>query len=225
MLITAGATREPLDVPIRFLTNRSSGKMGFAIAADAAALGAQVTVVSGHTSVAAPPSVTLVSIESAEEMCAACIDLFPDFDLFVGAAAVADFTPANYSMQKIKKTDGQAEMTLTLKRTVDITARAWQTEAKWSDTVGFAAETQDLVANGKRKMRAKKLDIIVANDVTAEGAGFESDTNIVTLVWPSGETLSLPKFSKREVAARILDAAREILEGERGRQGEGEIRA
>jgi len=221
LLITAGATREPLD-PIRFLTNRSSGKMGYAIAMCAAARGAQVTLVSGHTSVPSPCGITLVFVETAEEMCAACIDLFPDSDLFVGAAAVADFTPATYSASKIKKSTDKDEFTLTLKRTTDIAAALGQIKRRGQVTVGFAAETEDLVSNAKLKITSKKLDLIAANDVTAEGAGFETDTNVVTLVWPNGETAALPKLSKRETADRILDAALLLLDGVTGRRGDGE---
>jgi phosphopantothenoylcysteine decarboxylase/phosphopantothenate--cysteine ligase len=218
VLVTAGATREPLD-PVRFLTNRSSGKMGYALAANAAKRGAQVTLVSGSASVAPPPDVTLVSVETAEEMCAACIELFPDADLFVGAAAVADYMPARYSGSKIKKISGDDALTLILKRTPDIAAELGKRKRAGQVTVGFAAETEDLIRNAHHKIGSKNLDLIAANDVTEEGAGFEIDTNIVTLVWPNGATESLPKLSKVETAARILDAALLLLDAETNKSG------
>lgn len=205
VLVTAGATREPLD-PVRFLTNRSSGKMGYAIAAKAAERGAQVTLVSGSASVPVPQGVSIVSVETAEEMCAACVELFPDAHLFIGAAAVADYTPTEYSTNKIKKSKTDERMTITLQRTTDIAAEIGKRKRRGQITVGFAAETEDLLPNAKRKLISKNLDLIVANDVTLEGAGFHVDTNIVTLVWPDGKTLPLPKLSKPETAERLLDA-------------------
>lgn len=208
VLVTAGATREFLD-PVRFLSNRSSGKMGVAIAAEAAERGARVTLVAASIAVAAPAGVEVVSAESAEAMLEACSERFPECDLFVAAAAVADYAPAEVSTRKIKKPDVAPEsdvLTLRLCRTPDILATLAACKRPGQCVVGFAAETNDLASNARRKLDSKRLDGIVANDVTAAGAGFDSDTNVVTLFWPDGSFDSLPKLSKREVARRLLDA-------------------
>jgi phosphopantothenoylcysteine decarboxylase/phosphopantothenate--cysteine ligase len=212
-LITAGATREPLD-PVRFLSNRSSGKMGYAIAAEAAARGAQVTLVSGFATVPAPDGVEVVRIETAEEMLQACAARFAECQVFIAAAAVADYAAETVAPQKIKKTmDGSADegMTLRLRRNPDVVATLGARKQPGQIVIGFAAETQDLLANARKKIQDKHLDLIAANDVTAEGAGFEADTNIVVLLWPDGRAESLPKLSKREVARRLLDAVRSLL--------------
>ncbi len=219
-LITAGATREPLD-PVRFLTNRSSGRMGYAIAEEALRRGASVTLVTGHATVTAPMGVRLIRVETAAEMLAACVEHAVTFDVFVGAAAVADYTPETVSAQKIKKpspSNSQGEdapsetiggagglLTLRLKRTQDILATIGAGKRAGQVVVGFAAETEDLIANARRKLASKSADIIVANDVTMPGAGFDVATNIVMLVGRNGET-AFPLLSKRDVAARILDA-------------------
>lgn len=206
-LITAGATREPLD-PVRFLSNRSSGKMGYALAAEAVARGAQVTLVSGFATAPVPEGVELVRVDSAEEMRDACAERFAECQVFIAAAAVADYTPETVAAQKIKKSESNPDegVTLRLRRTPDIAATLGARKQPGQFLVGFAAETENLLVNGRKKLEAKRLDLIAANDVTVEGAGFESDTNIVTLLWPDGAAESLPLLSKREVARHILDA-------------------
>jgi phosphopantothenoylcysteine decarboxylase/phosphopantothenate--cysteine ligase len=214
-LITAGATREPLD-PVRFLSNRSSGRMGYAIAEEALRRGARVTLVTGHASVSPPSGTRLVQVETAAEMLAACMEHAAGCDVFVGAAAVADYTPESVAPQKIKKptgADGNGDtMLLRLARTADILATIGARRRAGQVVVGFAAETESLVENARRKLAAKHADLMVANDVTLEGAGFEVDTNIVTIIG-QGRELTLPLLSKREVAARLLDAIAELRSG------------
>jgi phosphopantothenoylcysteine decarboxylase/phosphopantothenate--cysteine ligase len=215
-LITAGATRERLD-PVRFLTNRSSGRMGYAIAEEALRRGARVTLVSGHAGIAAPCGSRLIAVESAAEMLAACAEHFAACSIFIGAAAVADYTPETVAAQKIKKSGGEAEsgtegLTLRLKRTEDILATVGTRKRSDQVVIGFAAETENVIENARRKLESKQADLIVANDVTQEGAGFDVDTNIVTFVSRDGEQ-SLPLLSKREVAARLLDEIRGLRDG------------
>src|SRR5579884_1814288 len=210
LLVTAGATREPLD-PVRFLSNRSSGKMGYAIAAEAAARGAQVILVSAFATVPEPAGVELVRVGSAEEMLAACTERFPGCNALIAAAAVADYAPETVAPQKLKKSVQEEGLTLRLRRTPDIVATLAAQKRPGQILVGFAAETEDLIANARKKLESKRLDLLVANDVTSEGAGFEVDTNIVTLLWPDGRTEPLPRLSKREVARRLLDALRPLL--------------
>jgi phosphopantothenoylcysteine decarboxylase/phosphopantothenate--cysteine ligase len=213
LLITAGATREPLD-PVRFLSNRSSGKMGYAIAAEAAQRGAEVLLVSGFATATPPAGVELVRIGSAEEMQAACAARFPACDLLIAAAAVADYTPEKVALQKIKKPDVAPDedvLTLRLRRTPHILANLSAMKRPGQVVVGFAAETQDAPANARRKPYASRLDLMVANDVTQAGAGFEGDTNLVTLLWPDGRAEALPLLPKREVARLLLDAVRPLL--------------
>jgi phosphopantothenoylcysteine decarboxylase/phosphopantothenate--cysteine ligase len=204
VLVTAGATREPLD-PVRFLSNRSSGKMGYAVAAAALARGAKVTLVSGHTAIAPPAGVELVPVGTTEEMLAATQSQFADCDLLIATAAPADYTPVTVETKKIKKDAARPELTLHLRETPDILA-ALAPQKKNQIVVGFAAETDNVVEYATEKIRRKRLDLIVANDVSAEGAGFEVDTNIVTLVWPDGRCEHLSKMPKRQVADRLLDA-------------------
>ena len=206
ILITAGATREPLD-PVRFLSNRSSGKMGYALAAEAANRGATVTLVSGFATAEVPAGVENVSVGSADEMLAACASRFDSCDVFIAAAAVADYAPEAVAAQKMKKSSETEDgPTLRLKRTPDILAILAARKSPCQTVIGFAAETEDLLANARRKLEAKRLDLIVANNVTAEGAGFDSDTNIVTLLWPDGRAEALPQMAKREVARKILES-------------------
>src|SRR5581483_1770520 len=213
-LITAGATREPLD-PVRFLSNRSSGKMGYAIAAEAEARGAQVTLVSGFATAPAPQGVKIVRVGSADEMLAACAARFPECDAFIAAAAVADYAPQEIAPQKIKKPEEMEGeiLTLRLRRTPDILATLAAQKRPGQIVVGFAAETENLLANARKKLEAKRLDLLIANDVTAKGAGFDAETNIVTLLWPDGRAESLPQLPKREVARHLLDAVRPLLSG------------
>ncbi len=201
VLITAGPTCEDLD-PVRYITNRSSGKMGFAVAEAAARRGAKVTLVSGPVILETPPGVERIPVRTAEEMRRAVAQKFPDASVGIFAAAVADYRPAEMQSAKIKRF--KEPLTIRLEPTPDILAEAAQ---KKGDRliVGFAAETDHVAENARKKLAAKNADLIVANDVTAEGAGFDHDTNIVTLFSRDGRDLALPKLSKSEVAQRILD--------------------
>lgn len=202
-LITVGGTREAID-PVRFISNRSSGKMGFAVAEAARKRGASVTVVCGSTSVAAPENVQMIRAISAEEMFQAVMKELPGATIFIGAAAVADYRPAQSAATKIKKT---AEvLTLELERTQDILAHVSANRRNGLLVVGFAAETNDTASYAKSKLQKKNLDLIIANDVSQDGAGFDSETNAATILKRGGgEPLELPMMSKREMADRILD--------------------
>ncbi|MGI8813370.1 MAG: bifunctional phosphopantothenoylcysteine decarboxylase/phosphopantothenate--cysteine ligase CoaBC [Pyrinomonadaceae bacterium] len=203
-LITVGGTREAID-PVRFISNHSSGKMGFAMAEAAAARGADVTVVSGVTNVDAPENVRTIKALSADEMHSAVMAELRKATIFVGSAAVADYRPANAANAKIKK-DGRNTMTLELVKTPDILADVAKNRTEGMLVVGFAAETNDVVAYARWKMEKKGLDMVIANDITAEGAGFDTDTNIATiLIKKTNSTVELPLMSKREMADRILD--------------------
>jgi phosphopantothenoylcysteine decarboxylase/phosphopantothenate--cysteine ligase len=201
ILVTAGPTREPLD-PVRFLSNYSSGKMGYAIASEAARRGAGVTLVSGPVQIPPPAGVDLVSVQTAQEMFEAVICRYNQADVVIKAAAVADFRPRRQAGQKLKKQC--CEMVLELERTPDILDYLGERKNR-QILVGFAAETENLLANAGAKLRQKNLDLVVANDLTAPGAGFGVDTNQVTLLYSSGEVLTLPIMSKREVAGILLD--------------------
>ncbi|HWW18728.1 MAG TPA: bifunctional phosphopantothenoylcysteine decarboxylase/phosphopantothenate--cysteine ligase CoaBC [Candidatus Saccharimonadales bacterium] len=201
VLVTAGPTRENVD-PVRYFTNRSSGKMGYAIAEAAAQRGAHVILVSGPTALDAPPGVERIDVESAEEMHRAVLEKMADCSIAIFAAAVADYRPAEPNGQKIKRT--KDSMTISLEPTPDILAAVARSKGERL-IVGFAAETEHVVENARKKLAAKGADLIVANDVTAEGAGFDHDTNIVTLIARDGRDLALPQMSKNEVAQRILD--------------------
>jgi phosphopantothenoylcysteine decarboxylase/phosphopantothenate--cysteine ligase len=202
-LITVGGTREAID-PVRFISNHSSGKMGFAVADAAAARGAEVTVVAGQTTVEPPLNVRVMRAMSANEMFDAVMKELPTATVFVGAAAVADYAPANAADAKIKK-DGRDSMTLELKKTPDILSEVSKRRGDGQLVVGFAAETNDVVAYARSKMEKKGLDLVVANDITKKGAGFDVDTNIATIITRSGGETDLPQMPKRELADRILD--------------------
>jgi phosphopantothenoylcysteine decarboxylase/phosphopantothenate--cysteine ligase len=202
-LITVGGTREAID-PVRFISNHSSGKMGFALAEAAAARGADVTVVAGQTTVGPPENIRVIKAISAKEMYDAVMKELPTATVFVGAAAVADYAPTNAADAKIKK-DGRDSMTLELKKTPDILSEVSKRRRAGQLVVGFAAETNDVVTYAKIKMGKKGLDMVIANDITEEGAGFDSDTNIATIITKSGSEIDLPKIPKRELADRILD--------------------
>jgi phosphopantothenoylcysteine decarboxylase/phosphopantothenate--cysteine ligase len=201
VLISAGPTQEPVD-PVRFLSNRSSGKMGYALARVARRRGAEVTLVSGPTSEPPPPGVRLVRVATALEMAGAMEGAFPAATLVVMTAAVADYRPRRALARKLKK--GPDGRTLELEPNPDILASLGARKGRRL-LVGFAAETHDVVTEAQRKLRAKRLDLIVANDVTAPGAGFGSDTNIVRLLDRNGLDEALPVLPKEEVATRILD--------------------
>ena len=202
-LITVGGTREAID-PVRFISNHSSGKMGFAVAEAAASRGADVTVVTGVTTVEPPANVKVIRGVSAQEMFDGVMQELPTATVFVGAAAVADYAPANAANAKIKK-EGRDEMTLELKKTPDILANVSKNRHEGLLVVGFAAETNDVIGYARSKMEKKGLDIVVANDITKEGAGFNTDTNIATIITRTSET-EQPLMSKRELADKILDS-------------------
>jgi phosphopantothenoylcysteine decarboxylase/phosphopantothenate--cysteine ligase len=201
VLVTAGPTRESID-PVRYLTNRSSGKMGYAVAETAAQRGAHVILVSGPTSLETPHGVERVDIQSADEMHRAVLQKIAGCSIAIFAAAVADYRPAAPSDQKMKRT--QQSATMALEPTPDILASVARNKGD-RFIVGFAAETEHVAENARKKLAAKNADLIVANDVTAEGAGFDNDTNIVTLFSRDGRDLPLPRMTKSEVAQRILD--------------------
>ncbi len=202
VLVTAGPTVEPLDA-VRFIGNRSSGKMGYAIAEAARRRGARVFLVSGPTHLEPPFGVEVEQVDTAEEMANSVIARLPEIGIILMAAAVADFRPAEYRKEKIKRRQGLRS--LRLKPTRDILAEVSRRRKSGQIVVGFAAETDRVVENAAQKIRSKKLDLIVANDVTQEGAGFSVDTNVVTLVFPDGTTRALEKMTKLDVANRILD--------------------
>jgi phosphopantothenoylcysteine decarboxylase / phosphopantothenate---cysteine ligase len=206
MLITVGATREEID-PVRFISNRSSGKMGYAIAEAAKARGAEVTVVAGVTTAAIPSGVKLISVRSAAEMADAVEHEIENATIFIGAAAVADYRPSNVAEQKIKKSD--KTLTLTLERTTDILAQVAASRANGLIVIGFAAETENLLANAQQKLKSKNIDAVVANDVTRVDAGFDTPTNAVTIV-TKDNVLELPLMTKTAVAHRVLDVASEL---------------
>jgi phosphopantothenoylcysteine decarboxylase/phosphopantothenate--cysteine ligase len=215
VLVTAGGTREAVDA-VRYLGNRSSGKMGFAIAAEAARRGAEVVLVAGPSALATPPGVQRVNVESALEMRAAVLAAFDRATLVVKAAAVADFRPAESSERKIKKEDlpaGQG-LTLELVQNPDILAEICRDKGE-RIIVGFAAESHDLIAAARRKLERKGCDMIVANDISRAGAGFDSDENVVVFVRPGGELEELPPLPKTEVAAHLFDRI-EKLRASRG---------
>ena len=201
VLVTAGPTCEDLD-PVRTLTNRSSGRMGYAIAEAAQRRGARVILVSGPTALEPPPAVEVANVRTTEEMRRAVRARLEEASIVIKAAAVVDFRPAQVAKQKIKR--GRGPLTLALEPTPDLLEEI--TAARGDRlVVGFAAETENVVENARAKLRAKKLDLVVANDVTQNGAGFDIDTNIVTLLTCDGQEVPLPKMTKQAVAHRILD--------------------
>jgi len=199
VLVTAGPTREKID-PVRYLTNRSSGRMGYAIAEAALRRGARVLLVSGPAAIAAPDAAEVTRVETAEEMLAAVLKLLPQSTVVIKTAAVADFRPKTVAAQKIKR---KGEMTLELEPTVDILAEVVRRKT-FQVVVGFAAETENVLENARKKLASKSLDAIVVNDVSRDGVGFNSDHNAVTIISPS-EVVEVPETSKWEVAQRVLD--------------------
>jgi len=201
VVVTAGPTREAID-PVRYITNRSSGKMGYAIASAAAAQGAKVILVSGPVNLAVPPGVDIVSVESADEMYRATHDVIADADIFIAAAAVADYRPAKPAGQKIKKND--EAMSLSLVRCPDILASVAALDPA-PFTMGFAAETENVIEHARGKLSKKKLDMIVANRVGTD-CGFDCDENAATVLWQGGER-SFPTTSKVELARDLIELA------------------
>jgi len=206
VLVTAGGTREPID-PVRVIANRSSGKQGHAIAAEAVARGATVTLVT-TVDLEPPSAADVVRIETAAEMAEVVGRLAPDHDIVVMAAAVADFRPATTAADKLKKADGLPQ--IVLEPTEDIVAGLAATRRDDQTIVGFAAETSDLVDNATKKLESKRLDVIVANDVSAPGTGFAHDTNAVTIISKGGRTVSVSLADKRTIAAHVLEAILDV---------------
>jgi phosphopantothenoylcysteine decarboxylase/phosphopantothenate--cysteine ligase len=202
LLVTAGPTQEPWD-EVRYLSNRSSGKMGYAVAEAGYRRGARVVLVSGPTQLDPPAGVQVVRVRTAEQMAQAVLHHFEQATVTLMAAAVADFRPVEVFPHKLKKQGGIPQ--LKLEHTPDILAMLASRRRPGQVVVGFSAETENLLANAAAKVRAKHLDFIVANDVSQPGAGFDVETNIVTLVFPDGHTKPLEKMSKLEAAQRILD--------------------
>ncbi len=201
VLVTAGPTREPLD-PVRYLSNRSSGKMGYAMAEAAAARGARVILVSGPTALSPPQGVDVIHVETAQQMHDAVLAKLTAATVVIKAAAVADYRPKQVAARKIKKDEAVYEVTL--ESTPDILAEVGKRKGR-RILVGFAAETEDLVENARKKLQRKNLDLMVANDVSQPGAGFDADTNAVKMLDAQGKVEELPVQSKRSVADRVLD--------------------
>jgi phosphopantothenoylcysteine decarboxylase/phosphopantothenate--cysteine ligase len=201
VLVTAGPTQEDLD-PVRYLTNRSSGKMGYAIAKAAARRGAEVTLVSGPVSLAASKYVSLVPVRSAQEMYEAVMAAAKDADVVIKAAAVADYRPASVADNKLKKKDG--ELSIPLERTKDILAALGESKRPGQFLCGFSMETENMLENSRKKLEKKHLDLIAANNVKVAGAGFAVDTNVLTLITPD-ELKELPLLSKDAAADALLD--------------------
>lgn len=209
VLVTAGPTREPLD-PVRYLGNRSSGKMGYAIAAAAVAAGHEVTLVSGPTEIAFPSGARVISVETSDEMHDAVHAEIEAADVFVMCAAVADFKPLRIEPHKMKKSGG-GTLTLELTQTRDI-LRSVRDRGVRARVIGFAAETQHVAENARRKLREKGCALIVANDVSLTGLGFGSDENALTLFFASGETREWKRASKAELGARLVEIFSELNE-------------
>lgn len=208
VLISAGATREPID-PVRFITNHSSGKMGYALARAAMHRGAEVTVVAAHTDVEPPLFVNVVPVQTAEEMYDAIVSRAQDYDFVIKAAAVADYTPAVTADNKIKKKDG--DMSIPLVRTKDILKALGENKRPGQILCGFSMETENVLENSRKKLESKQCDMICANSLKSAGAGFGTDTNIVTLITKNSEE-SLELMSKEQVAHKILDKLLAIVQ-------------
>ncbi|MEE9607875.1 MAG: bifunctional phosphopantothenoylcysteine decarboxylase/phosphopantothenate--cysteine ligase CoaBC [Myxococcota bacterium] len=210
VMVTAGGTRERVDA-VRFLGNRSSGKMGFAVAREAARRGAEVVLVAGPTALETPAGVRRIDVDSALEMRDAVLAELPNATIVVKAAAVADFRPARPSDLKIRKEDLPEDggLTLELVRNPDILAEICRHKAG-RVVVGFAAESHDLIDAARRKLARKGCDLMVANDISAEGGGFDAERNEVVFVWPAGDLERLPSLPKAEVAARLLDSVEKL---------------
>jgi phosphopantothenoylcysteine decarboxylase/phosphopantothenate--cysteine ligase len=207
VLVTAGPTHESID-PVRYITNPSTGKMGYALAQAAKERGAKVVLVSGPTSLPSPDGVETIRVKTAEEMAKETLGKSRGCKVVIGAAAVSDYTPARPADQKMKKKP--SELTLKLKPTLDIMGELGKRKGK-RILVGFSVETRDLIDNSLKKLKKKNLDMIVCNDVTRAGAGFATDTNIVTILDRKGGSEQLPKLTKLETAHKILDRIRESL--------------
>ena len=201
VLVTAGPTQEKID-PVRYITNHSSGKMGYAIAKNAMLRGAEVILVSGPVSIAPPPFVKVVSVTTAKEMFEAVTSVSEEQDIIIKAAAVADYRPKEVSSEKIKKKDGQ--MSIELERTDDILKYLGEHKRQNQFLCGFSMETQNMLGNSRAKLEKKNLDMVAANNLKVEGAGFQGDTNVLTLITQE-EDVSLPLMSKEDAASKLLD--------------------
>lgn len=210
VLLTAGPTQEPID-PVRYVGNRSSGRMGYALAEAAWRRGAEVTLVSGPSSLDAPYGVTIVRVGTAVEMDRAVRDVIAEMDVSIFAAAVADFRPTDPKGSKVKRAASPEGLAVHLEENPDIAKGSRDVRKPGSIAVGFALETDDLIDNARGKLERKGLDLVVANDATEDGAGFGTDTNVVTIVRPDGSTEPLPLQSKAEVAEEILDRVGALL--------------
>ena len=208
ILVTAGPTQESVD-PVRYLTNHSSGKMGYAIAKAAMLRGADVTLVSGRTSIEPPMFVNLVPVVTARDMYEAVTSVSNEQDIIVKAAAVADYRPSRISEEKVKKSDGQ--MSIELERTDDILKFLGEHKRAGQFLCGFSMETQNVIDNSRAKLAKKNLDMVAANNVKVEGAGFQGDTNVLTLI-TQDEEISLPLMSKEDAAFRILDKILSLMQ-------------
>ncbi len=208
ILVTAGPTQEAID-PVRYISNHSTGKMGFAIAERAAARGAKVTLISGPTKLATPIGVLRIDVVSGKEMFEKVMEHFVESDIIIKSAAVADYTPAEVSTQKLKKKDD--ELNIKLNKNTDILFELGRIKGD-KVLVGFAMETQDLIENAKSKLDKKNADLIIANDLNVEGAGFGTETNVVTIINKNGIVEKLPMMSKIELANIILDKAFKLIE-------------
>ena len=209
VLVTAGPTREEID-PVRYISNHSSGKMGYAIARQARLRGAEVTLVTGPTAIAVPYGVAVVQVESAEQMREAVLERLAGTDIVIKAAAVADYRPRQRAEMKVKKSS--ARLAIELEKNPDILAEIGTRKGDRL-LVGFAAETEDLLANASKKLAQKNLDLIVANDVSLEGAGFNVDTNIVKLLFRDGSVEDIPIMGKNELAGLILNRVEQLRKG------------
>ena len=207
VLVTAGPTQEPLD-PVRYLTNHSTGKMGYALAKTAMLRGAEVTLVTGPTALEPPPFVEVVPVVTAQDMFQAVTARALQADLIFKAAAVADYTPAGYSGDKVKKQD--TDLSIPLKRTQDILQHLGDHRRPGQVICGFSMETRDLLENSRAKLTKKHVDMICANNLKVQGAGFGTDTNVITILTAQGSE-ELPLLSKEDAAARILDRALSFL--------------
>lgn len=212
LMVNAGSTCEDID-PVRFIANRGTGKMGFAIAEAAKNRGAEVILIAGKSTLEAPEGVEFHSVWGAEEMCAMMLDIQTKCDIIIGAAAVSDFQIAAIAQQKLKKKDDETQqLILELVGTPDILKELGKQKRKHQIMVGFAAETENVLENARKKLERKNLDFIVANDVTMEGAGFATDTNIVTFIDKSGKMQALPQMTKYNVAEAILDKIVDLMD-------------
>ncbi len=211
VMVTAGPTREPID-PVRFISNRSSGKMGYAVAKEAALRGAEVTLITGPVSIKPPPGTKVIRVESAAEMAQAVLSGAEGMDVIVMTAAVADYTPEERAESKIKKGPHQ-ELTIRLKRTVDILSELGSGKRPGQILVGFCAETEELVENARKKLFSKGLDLIVGNNILEEGAGFDVDTNRVIILDREENLVELPLLPKEEIAEAIWHRIEELLAG------------